>query len=213
MAVDDSPYGRWEARLEAAERATPNAVGTMLVQGARDGDEDHDDEGERPVMTNQQLTEAQVGRIRLVIVSQDLKQRLDQAEELLLGEQYGEEILMFDTAFGDDAMDCIDWTVREFPKLRDWNQRLNHLLASTDVLNRHDCWLHGHESGWGGEEPLEAFAALWRSVLQQSSASLGIDDEFTRPAVQCLLRMFAAKVREGNDEDMYDEPVAFAYEP
>jgi hypothetical protein len=151
--------------------------------------------------------------VRVIFVTEDLEQRMEAARHGLLGEQVDDEVLMFTNSFGHEAVQFMAYTAAQWRGLQEWNQKLNVLVAATLVLEENESWLYDHESGWQGEPALEQLAALWRQTLRQSSAALGLEEQYGRPGVLALVEQFAAKVRSGNDDDLFDEPVVFRYQP
>ncbi len=180
-------------------KAVEQGHGRLLIRGI-------DGEGRAP----EELTQEQLASVRLIIAGPELQGRLDEAEEALLGEQYGHDVLMFDTFFGDEVAGFLRWALEEARAQESHAARLEHDLAVLFLLNRHDSWVADHECGWGAEPLLEELAEDFRRLLAKSSAELGIDDEFTRPGILCLLEEFAEKLHE---PEYFDEPVKFKYLP
>ena len=77
------------------------------------------------------------------------------------------------------------------------------LLGFTDSIKEFDTWIHDHELGWGGEKMTASLARMWKNLLAKSDGELGIDAEFTRPGVICLLEQFRAMVESA---DTYEDP-------
>jgi hypothetical protein len=84
----------------------------------------------------------------------------------------------------------------EYSKLRDPKERLNKLLGFTFALNKYDCWLKQvSNTSILRVRMVKNLALRWKNLLTNRSLNeLGIDVEFSLPAIEALLERFQAKV-------------------
>jgi hypothetical protein len=61
-------------------------------------------------------------------------------------------------------------------------------------------WTHDHEGGIG--EFAKGLAAIWKGVLKGTDEEdLGIDTEYTKPALEAFLQQFKTSVEQAYEED------------
>eukprot|EP00497_Spongosphaera_streptacantha_P002656 TRINITY_DN3250_c0_g1_i1.p1 TRINITY_DN3250_c0_g1~~TRINITY_DN3250_c0_g1_i1.p1 ORF type:complete len:152 (-),score=44.95 TRINITY_DN3250_c0_g1_i1:27-482(-) len=133
---------------------------------------------------------------------------------MILGDQFGDCVMMFNTSFSYHIVASINDLVLEFEAETEWKGKLDALFAYTHTIKQHDCWIHDHEVGWDGPEMLSILGRLWKETLSKSNTLLGIDSEFTRPGIVSLLEQFKDELRSsredmGDYESLHED---FAYE-
>jgi hypothetical protein len=207
-AKKQSPHDLYFEDLMAVVRRE-NAKGKILVRGIAptprgdDDDDDDDDDDEQEEHDPSTYTPDQMQHLRFVIATKERADAIAQMETLLLGEQAGSSFMMFSTSFSYQVLATLEHLKQLLNSTKSWAQKFNLLFAFTLMIDQHDVWMHDHECGWGGEIMLKALATRWKNVLKKMDAELGIDAEYTRPGVICLLTQFKKTVE---DIDTYDEP-------
>ena len=111
---------------------------------------------------------------------------------MLLGEQAGDDFLMFDTSFSYTVERVLEQMVGALEKQKDVAKRFDMLLALTMNLDEHDVWMHDHEVDFLQTAPklLARFAKLWKATLSKSDSVLGLDKEYTRQGAHAVLEKF-----------------------
>ena len=99
----------------------------------------------------------------------------------------------------------------KYSKIRDSRVKFSHIFCITFALNRYDGWMHQQDSEWGRQKVVEGLALRWKNLLKfRAPEELGIDLDFSYPAVLSLLLTFKHKVES---LPTYDEPrMLFKYE-
>jgi hypothetical protein len=89
-------------------------------------------------------------------------------------------------------------------------KQFNLLFGFTNAISENDIWAHDHESEWGGEMMIKSLGRKWKVLMSKTPELLGIDPEFTLPAVKVFLKDFKEKVEA---IDTCDDPeMEFNYE-
>lgn len=68
------------------------------------------------------------------------------------------------------------------------SSRFDALFGLTFALQKLDYWMYDNE--YGGifiNKIIKMLGHAWMKILQKTDAQLGIDAEYTRPAIECLL--------------------------
>ncbi len=204
-AKPSTPWERFWERLDAQidedAEGELKGLGRMMVRGVQQAEGSDGDDEEK---AEADYTDAELAYMRFIIITQRRADEQDRMKELLLGEDADSPFLMFNTSFSYQVLDSLQDLQRGLKRCKDdWAKKFDKLLGYTVMVDQYDVWMHDHEGGWGGHRFIAALARLWKTVLQQTDAALGIDAEFTRPGTVCLLENFKAKVE---DIDQYDEP-------
>ena len=85
----------------------------------------------------------------------------------------------------------------EYSKVQDPKERLNKLLGFTFALNKHDNWLYQTPYNILRVRMIKNLGLKWRNLLgNRSPKELGIDDDFSLPAIKALLEKFKCKVEK-----------------
>jgi hypothetical protein len=142
----------------------------------------------------------------------------NEMETLVLGEQAGDPIMMFTTRFSYDVIEAMETFFGRLTKSKKkeplW-KTFDKLYALTFVLHSHDHWMFDHEVGWGrewgGAKVVKRLAKEWKDVLGHSDEELGIDKEYMRPGIVCMLEQFKRKIDE-DIEDAKEEGITFKFQ-
>lgn len=193
--VVKSPY---EIEMERLQQVCDrcSGVGYSLIRGvARDLDEaDEDEITDEDEFDPTQCSQEQVNYVRVVIITKERQDRMEEMSKLILGGKHGQSLMMFDTAFSYDVLNAWNAFTVRFHEAQDWQEKFDLLLGFTDTLKEHDVWMNDHEVGWGGEKMVEQLAKSWKLTLERDNDQLGIDSEYTRPGVVALLEQFKEAV-------------------
>mmetsp|Transcript_619 Transcript_619/g.877 ORF Transcript_619/g.877 Transcript_619/m.877 type:complete len:520 (-) Transcript_619:127-1686(-) len=171
------------------------ASGYSIIRGvscSNGEDDDHEDDEEN--IDVNQLTQEQMNVLRVILYTPQREQMVDEYSRLVLGDKYGQDVLMFDTNFSYHVLHSYQVFRSKYSKVRDAAVKFDMLLAFTDSIKEHDVWMHDHEVGWGGEKMVVGLARTWKNMLSRTDEQLGIDTEFSRPGVMALLEDFKTAV-------------------
>lgn len=203
-----SPYQFEMERLQqVCDRC--RGVGYSLIRGvARDSnvEEDADEDDFDPTQCSQE----QVDHVRVIVITTERQDRMEEMSKLILGEQHGQELMSFSTSFSYQVINAWNAFTVRFQEAEDWEEKFDLLLGFTDTLKEHDVWMHDHEVGWGGEKMVRQLALSWRLVLRRSDEELGIDPEYTRPGIVALLEQFK-DAAESVEAHGGEEPMKFDF--
>mmetsp|Transcript_16849 Transcript_16849/g.24662 ORF Transcript_16849/g.24662 Transcript_16849/m.24662 type:complete len:98 (+) Transcript_16849:365-658(+) len=89
--------------------------------------------------------------IRQIMVTQKRADKLDEMERFILGNQYGNSFMMFNTSFSYQIHDGFyQFKSSDFGrKAKKWPDKFDLLFAYTHNLMQHDVWMHDNEGGMG----------------------------------------------------------------
>jgi len=198
--------------FEAAQAAC-DAVGQILVRGvsAEEEEEDYseDEQDEEVQKLNAGLTDADIAKMRLIVITPKREEALDRMGRMILGDDFDEDFLMQNTSFSLEVLGAYDGFADMYKRLKEWDVKFDHLFAFTYGLWNDDVWMHDHEMGWGeigGAKMCKGLARLWKAILKKSDAELGITEKYTRPGVIALCEKFKEAV-----EDIEDEGITFKF--
>lgn len=75
------------------------------------------------------------------------------------------------------------------------------ILSYTLAIHKYNDWMHDHEQDdWTGGEMLRILGSMWNELMQMSPIELGIDAEFTLPALKTFLREFEKEIKDVGEE-------------
>lgn len=203
-----SPYDQLAEALEQVSKQQGDC-GYMLVKGVDVGDDyDNDASSEEQKRVLQNLPKAAVDVMRVIMMPKERADAMEEMAKLILGEQYGDSFMMFNTTFSYEVLSAFDEFKRVYNKTKNAKEKLNLILGFTSALEDYDVWMHDHEVGWGSEfgggKMISGLARMWKNLLGKYSAQeLGLDTEFSEPGVKAFLKNFKKTVES---VDMYDEP-------
>jgi hypothetical protein len=101
-------------------------------------DEDEDEEQD-----NDTITQEQLDCLRFVLITQHRADRLEEMESLILGDQKGSGMMMFDTSFSYAVLGSLD-TIKSLLRTKHAKkpaQNLDILFAYTHTLKSCDVWM------------------------------------------------------------------------
>ena len=193
-------WARLDANIDEDAEGPLKGLGRMMIRGVRHMERSRDlgfdrDEGDEEQKPEASYTDAEMDYMRFIIVTQRRADEQEHMNEVVLGEDAHQSLHIINTSFSYRVLDSLADLQRELKQCKgDAAAKLDKLLGYTCTIDEFDVWMDDHEMGWGGHRFLAALARLWKPLLQQSDAALGIDGEFTRKGVVCLLEKFKSKV-------------------
>jgi hypothetical protein len=147
------------------------------------------------------LTQEQVDRFRVIMITEERNQAMMAMDKLVLGDQYGQKLLMFRMSFSYHVLDAFETFKRQYQRTKDPAKKLNLLLGFTNAIGSHDYWMHKHESEWEGGKMVDSLAGMWKKLLKLSPEQLGIDAEFTLPGLHSFLQQTKTLFESVDTED------------
>lgn len=188
-ATAPSPYNSFFDKMEVFMKER-GYIGSLLIKGIPQ--EDDDDEYEEEKYDTDKYTEDQMNSVRHIMITQNRADKLDEMENLILGDQADSEILCFSTSFSYDVFDSLDTLRSLLRKSKTPAQKFDLLLAYTYTVQEHDTWMHDNEGDM--EEYTKGLASLWKNLLKKADKDLEIDAEYTKPALEEFLKQFQKEV-------------------
>jgi hypothetical protein len=170
-------------------------IGSILVKGIpRDEDEEEEEEEEEEEKEEDcdKYTEEQMNGLRFIMITQNRADKLDEMGNLILGDQAGSCFMMFNTSFSYKVLDSLETIKSLVKKAKTPAQKFDLLFAYTHTVKEYDVWMHDNEGGM--DEFTKGLATLWKRLLKTSDEDLGIDTEYTKPALEEFLRQFKTQV-------------------
>jgi hypothetical protein len=163
-----------------------NFMWQVLIKGISLEDEDQD---------SSTYTVEQMAELRFVLMTEASLAIFNDAESLVLGDQYGTSFLMFGTEFSYQVVDSLV-TMKKIVAGQEPAEKLQHLLGYTFFLNTYDVWMYDNEGDMG--KFTKSLALFWKNLLKNSDEELGWDETYTKPGALELLARF--KKRCENEE-------------
>jgi hypothetical protein len=218
-AAAKSPYEVQRQEFSSVVKRL-DALGAMCVRDldmGKDPDAEEEDEDEEEELNKEEydakcktLTQKQVDAWRCIIVTKELDKGMEDMGKLVLGDQYGGSFMMFDTSFSYQVLGAFDIFNKKYMRPIGAAKQFPLLFGFTNTISENDVWMHDHESEWGGERMIKSLGRKWMVLMSKTPKQLGIDSEFTLPAVKAFLKDFKEKVES---IDTCDDPaMAFNYE-
>ncbi len=179
----DAYFDRLNAVIDAN-----NCDRTLLVKGF-EKDEKEDDERD--------YSEKELTTLRFFIVN-DRIDKLFTKKHTMVMNFYD---TMGDTSAGNFVIYTISDEVVKAMKKRTSSEKFDELFSLTVVLNRNHSWLYDNEEyeeveGGALRPSVLKLINAWKKLYPLSNADLGIDAEFSRPALQTLLQQFICLLQE-----------------
>mmetsp|Transcript_8293 Transcript_8293/g.14439 ORF Transcript_8293/g.14439 Transcript_8293/m.14439 type:complete len:216 (-) Transcript_8293:186-833(-) len=202
---EKNPYQQWLFRIQQVMKEQ-NASGWVTVR-CTDELELYDDA--YGYDENLFYTQEEVDWIRCVLLPPEREAFFEEMTRLVLGRN--EPIIGHISldAFRRpvppaNILEAFDVMTAEFKNKRMWSKKLNILFGFTLAIQQYDSWmmeLNNHNNGSSRsrmKEMIHEIGNMWNRVLKRSSADLGIDDEFSRPGIECFLHKFQESVGDMN---------------
>jgi len=209
-----TPYDAFFKRLSATKDRDPKILGPTLIRGISRDDEDEDDEDEdseeEEEVDKSKYTAEQMETLRYVMITKNREDKLNEMNELVLGDQAGGSFMCFNTSFSYDVMDAFYHLKNKlWARAKGPDAKFDLLFAFTQNVERYDCWMHDNEGGM--EDWVKDLGSMWKRLLKNPDEKLDIDSEFTRPGIICFLDLFKKKVEEALNE-YADPPLNFKFQ-
>lgn len=175
-------------------------VGPSPDKMEEDSEEEDFEEDEEKSVDSAKLTRKDVDdSFRCVFMPKARDDACNDMEKLVLGQQYGASMVMFDTRFSYEILQHFETFKLMFKKLKKPASKLDLLFGFTWQLFQYDVWMHDNEIGFveefGGGKMVKALASFWKRLLKNHSAEeLGLDDGFSYDGVICLLEDFKREI-------------------
>lgn len=97
-AKQKSPHDLYFDELQAFLKKN-NGIGNMLVRGIDDGEVDEEDYASEQEEDTSKYTAEQMKGLRFIVITQERADALEEMDQLILGDQYGQSCIMFRTSF------------------------------------------------------------------------------------------------------------------
>ena len=173
-------------------------IGSILVKGIeQDGDEEEEEEEKEEDCDK--YTEEQMNGLRFIMITQNRADKLDEMSSLVLGDQANSCFMMFNTSFSYKVLDSLGTIKSLLKKTKTPAQKFDLLFAYTHMVKEYDVWMHDNEGGM--DKFTKGLASLWKRLLETSDEDLGIDAEYTKPALEEFLLQFKTQVESIEDYD------------
>ena len=169
----------------------------MLEQGVppREGESEEQSEGEGE--QERVYTEEDMSHMRHIIVTDRRDKCLTKYAKMILGDQYGDEIVMFTTSFSYRIFQCVPREIQKIMKIKNPPERFDNLLGLTKILYQYDTWMHDYEDSDALKALSKQLGSAWKKLLALSDEELSIDSEFTRKGTEKFLETFDEEISSG----------------
>jgi hypothetical protein len=150
------------------------------------------------------ITREQIDRLRFVIVDEPCR------EIMISYLGYYERLHYTNVAF--QVVDDFSRFKIKYSKIKESREKFIKLFCFTFILQRFDSWMRRIErGGWGRQRMVDGIAKRWKNLLyNRTPEELGLDTNFSYPAVVALLQCFKRKVESA---PTYGDPsMKFKYE-
>jgi hypothetical protein len=194
----DTPGELYFKRLEEAVGDHPRS---MLIAGFNDGQEEEEDEDEElEAPATKELTIEQVGRLRHLVVTTNRDKEMEKGKTFASNGDHGDMLMTFNTHSGNQVIQGIPKQLKRISKIPQPASRFDALFGLTVGLQCYEAWMMDNEEhGEGGklEKSIKQLGAAWTELFKgKSSEVLGLDTEFSRPAVDRFLQKFAVQIAD-----------------
>jgi hypothetical protein len=146
-------------------------------EGKKDGDETRPKK--KRVYTDEEIS----SQLRHMVLTERRYTYLEKMKKLILGDQYGDSVLMFNTSFSYEILEIVPKEIKRIKRHRTPSEKLDHLYGLTSALLDADVWTDDHEDCEGVQKIFVSISKFWKLLLGKSNEELEIDPEFTRPAL------------------------------
>jgi len=209
-----TPHDAYFKRLFAAKDKIPNVLGPTIIRGIpRDDDDDEEEEEDSDAEENEdtsKYTAEQMQTLRYIMITQNRQDKIYEMAELVLGDRAGDCIMGFNTSFSYEVEGAFHHLKSQlWARAKGPTAKFDLLLAFTQTVKRYDVWMHDNEGGM--EEWVKDFGSMWKRLLKNTDEKLGIDAEYTRPGVVCLLEQFKEQVETALN-GYTDPPLNFKFQ-
>ena len=187
-----SPYELLMERLQTKSNAI-GGIGYSLVRGVSPAmDQDDHAEQEEENFNPNLCSQTQVDHVRILIVTQDRQ------EEMTSMARHFQEMSETSTELASHVWDTWRLFQCKYRNQKCWNVKLNMLLGFTDAIKDYDEWMVSTAYPWN--DLTLGLGRLWKALLKKEPEELGVDVEFTLPAILCLLQDFQEQVESVENE-------------
>ena len=154
------------------------------------------------------LSETQIGTIRVMIIPNKRKKTMDGMGRLILGANFDREQPNYVPGFWYSVLRSYDTFRQIYAAEKHVTKRFDMLFGFSYYLLKNQRWLTHNSRGWGGERMIVGMALRWKHVLKYSPEKIGLDHEFSYPAVLWFVDEFKRTVENaemyGNSKLKFD---------
>jgi len=189
-----TPYDIWNDQFNNYMEVN-GFLGSILIKGI-EKDENHetDEEGEEEEEDTSKYTKEQMESLRFIMVTKNREKQLDIMRKLVLGHQANDSFLMFNTSFSYRILYSLNTLRRKLARAKSPSAKFDMLFAYTNQVKEHNYWMHDNEGGMNVFT--RGLALIWKRLLKNSDQDLGIDTEYTKPAIMAMLEKFREQVED-----------------
>ena len=203
-----SPFETMLGSLNLVTRRSQHPDGTAIMyirEIFEPGDLEFDFIGAK--VNTSQLSQEQIDRIRIMILP-------ERREEVLVAYlNYYDMISKEDHIFNEsaDVLRHFDGFKRRYSSTRCVQDKFDLLFGFSFAIKKYSGWMYRDEPMRAKEKMVAALARHWRNLLRKNSPEqLGLDAEFSFPALVTFLRCF--KRHTESIETVGDPPIKFVFE-
>jgi hypothetical protein len=99
---------------------------------------------------------------------------------------------------------------RRYASTRDPKEKFDLLFGFSFAIKKYSAWMYRYEGARSRKKMLTSLARHWRNLLENPPQELGLDEEFSHPALLAFLRGF--KRQAESIETFGDTPIKFEFE-
>ena len=164
---------------------------TIAIKGIEFSDEEDSKEDEEP----KEYPVEKLNEMRILLITERRRKLFDKYEKIVNPNDGWSN-----THTGNTVIFNIPNEVKKINKIKDVSEKFDSLLCLTLNLEQNDMWMRDNEC-WGEKGDgnkldgcIKILSKAWKGLYDKSNEELGIDSEFTRPALECLLKIFSENV-------------------
>jgi hypothetical protein len=157
-------------------------------------------------VNSSQLSQEQVDRLRIMIVP-------ERREEILVAYLDYYNIANKSARIFAESTQVVrhfDGFERRYASTRDPKEKLDLLFGFSFAIKKYSAWMYRYEGARSRKKMLTSLARHWRNLVMNPPQELGLDEEFSYPALLAFLRGFK---RQAESIETFDEPpIKFKFE-
>jgi hypothetical protein len=134
-----------------------------------------------------------------IMVTENRKKMLDKLRVFVLGDQSNQGMMMFGSQYGNDVAYSIHDFQKLYKKAKKPFEKFDLLFAYTFNLDSYDTWMIDYEEPEVMSSFVDELGRMWKNMLKRSNAEIGIDAEYTKPALLYFLAKFKKSVETNGD--------------
>lgn len=136
----------------------------------------------------------QIETIRVMMIPPKRKDTMKRMEKMILGSNFDQKHPRYGPGFWHSVLRSYSSFKKIYIAEKHIKERFDLLFGFTYCLSKHRRWLTHNARGWGGEKMVAGLALRWKHLLKYSPEQMGLDEEYSYPALMHLVEDFKIAV-------------------